>query len=241
MELSTGRIVGAEALARWLSPQRGGVASEVFIGLAEESGLIGAIAAHVMETACREARRWQDLGLGRLSVAVNVSAAGFADGDLAGTVIGALERTGLRGSSLEVEMTETAAAGRPAASLVALLRLRSVGVRIAIDDFGTGYSGLSSLRDLPGDVVTIDQSFVPEVAAEADSAPLLEAAIAMGHAVGMEVVAEGVETEAQPARLRRHNCDRAPRYLIGRPVSGDELVSMVSGRATQAEMARWPA
>ncbi len=217
VDLRSGATVGVEALVRWRHPVHGMVPPDRFIPLAEEAGLIGPLDAWVLETACAQTSAWRAAGAGGLRVAVNLSGTEFEDGELVERVAEVLERHGLLPSDLELEITERVAVQQQRSARETLDRLRAMGVLIAIDDFGTGYSMLASLRQFPGDKLKIDRSFVQEIADRHDRAPLVAAIVAMGHGLGLEVIAEGVETEEQLAVLRRLGCDGAQGYLLGRP------------------------
>jgi diguanylate cyclase (GGDEF)-like protein/PAS domain S-box-containing protein len=217
IDLRSGETVGVEALVRWRHPVHGMVPPDRFIPLAEEAGLIGALDAWVLETACAQTRAWREAGAGGLRVAVNLSGTEFEDGELVGRVAEVLERNHLLPSDLELEITERVAVQQERSARQTLDRLRATGVLIAIDDFGTGYSMLASLRQFPGDKLKIDKTFVQEIVDTEDRAPLVAAIVAMGHGLGLQVVAEGVETEVQLAVLRRLRCDGAQGYLLGRP------------------------
>ncbi|HEY2705628.1 MAG TPA: EAL domain-containing protein [Candidatus Dormibacteraeota bacterium] len=217
IDLRSGETVGVEALVRWRHPVLGMVPPDRFIPLAEEAGMIGALDAWVLETACAQTRAWREAGAGGLQVAVNLSGTEFEDAELVDRVAEVLARHDLRPADLELEITERVAVQQERSARQTLDRLRAMGVRIAIDDFGTGYSMLASLRQFPGDKLKIDKSFVQEIVDTQDRAPLVAAIVAMGHGLGLEVVAEGVETEEQLAVLRRLRCDGAQGYLLGRP------------------------
>jgi EAL domain-containing protein (putative c-di-GMP-specific phosphodiesterase class I) len=227
IDLGSGTIVGVEALARWTHPVHGNVPPDRFIPLAEEAGLIGALDAWVLETACAQTKAWREAGAGGLHVAVNLSGTEFEDGALVGRIADVLERHRLAPSDLELEITERVAVQQERSARETLDRLRAMGVRIAIDDFGTGYSMLASLRQFPGDKLKIDKSFVQEIVDSHDRAPLVAAIVAMGHGLGLEVIAEGVETEEQLAALRRLGCDSAQGYHLGRPTEAREIEQRV--------------
>jgi diguanylate cyclase (GGDEF)-like protein/PAS domain S-box-containing protein len=207
VELATGRIVGAEALVRWLDPDEGLISPMRFIPVAETTGLIGAIGAWVLGEACRQGRRWLDEGLPPLTIAVNVSPRQFYLGDLAAQVTQTLQETGFPPQWLELEITEGALIEREQDALQTLHRLRDLGVRIAIDDFGTGYSSLAYLKRFPLDVLKIDRSFIADIPHDTDDMAISAAVIALGAALGVKVLAEGVETQAQLDFLRERGCD----------------------------------
>lgn len=223
LDLMTMKIVGAEALVRWLHPTRGPMQPGAFLPLAEACGILGAIDEWVLVSACQEAAAWKAAGATDLRVAVNFSdrhlRAGAVD-----LVQATLERVGLPASWLEIEVTEQVVATEGAVS-AALADLQRLGVRVSLDDFGTGYSSLSRLRTMPVDVLKIDQSFVREIVDSNAAVPLVSSAIAMAHGLELIVVAEGVETPEQVEFLTTHGCDRAQGYLLGRPMPAEELYS----------------
>jgi diguanylate cyclase (GGDEF)-like protein/PAS domain S-box-containing protein len=235
IDLETGETVGVEALVRWKHPVQGNVPPDRFIPLAEEAGLIGALDAWVLETACAQTRAWREAGAGGLHVAVNLSGSEFEDSALVDRITDVLERHRLTPSDLELEITERVAVQQDGSARDTLDRLRAMGVRIAIDDFGTGYSMLASLRRFPGDKLKVDKAFVQEIVDRQDRAPLVAAIVAMGHGLGLEVIAEGVETEEQLAALRRLGCDGAQGYLLGRPTEAREIEQRVLAERRAAE------
>ncbi|HEY3239089.1 MAG TPA: EAL domain-containing protein, partial [Acidimicrobiia bacterium] len=217
IDLATGAIVAVEALARWTDPELGRVAPDHFIPLAEDSGLIVALDTWVLRTACGQAQAWSEAGLPPVRMAVNVSGRHFHHARLTKTVADVLWQTGLEPHRLELEVTESVAVDEEHANRVVLEELRALGVGVAIDDFGTGYSVLSRLRYFPLDRLKIDRAFVAEVPGKAGDGAILVAMIAMAHALGLEVVAEGVETPAQRDFLTQNGCDLAQGYLFARP------------------------
>ncbi|MEO7578964.1 MAG: EAL domain-containing protein [Massilia sp.] len=223
VSLSDGRIVGAEALLRWNSPVLGQVAPCRFIPIAEASGQIAAIGDWVLGEACRQAGAWQRAGHDSLIVAVNISAVQFKRGNLVESVTRALAQSGLDPACLELELTESLLIQDAESILVAVQRLKGLGVRLSIDDFGTGYSSLSYLKRFAVGMLKIDQSFVRGLPSP-DDAAIVRAIITMAHSLGMSVIAEGVETEEQADFLREEGCDMAQGYLFGRPVPPAELI-----------------
>jgi EAL domain-containing protein (putative c-di-GMP-specific phosphodiesterase class I) len=224
IDLGTGRIIGAEALVRWQMPDEGLIAPGRFIPLAEESGLIVQIGEWVLNEACRQAKVWMDGGMAPLVVAVNLSAQQFKRGDIFQTVSRALEKSGLPASMLELELTESILLQETGEVMETLHRLKKLGVHLSIDDFGTGYSSLSYLKKLAVDKLKIDQSFVRDLAHDADDAAIVRAIVQLGHALQLSVIAEGVETEAQMAFLRNCNCDQVQGYLVSRPVPAHDFM-----------------
>jgi diguanylate cyclase (GGDEF)-like protein len=227
VDLRSGRIVGMEALIRWQHPALGMVPPGRFIGLAEETGLIVPIGAWVLRTACAQIKSWQDAGLGFLRVSVNLSARQFYQRDLLESIGEVLARTGLDPQYLEIELTESMVM-TDVDSAVAILRgLKALGVQMSIDDFGTGYSSLSYLKRFPIDVLKIDQSFVRDITIDPDDAAIVTSIISLAHNLRLNVIAEGVETEAQLEYLRRHGCDEIQGYYFSRPVDAEAFAALV--------------
>jgi PAS domain S-box-containing protein/diguanylate cyclase (GGDEF)-like protein len=225
VDVSTGQIVGVEALVRWQHPTRGLVRPDEFIGLAEQTGLIVPLGKWVLDTACAQLARWHAAGYGHLVMAVNVSAVQL-DGRFVDDVTQALRDSGVPAQRLDLELTETAAVEQASACVAVLRQLADLGVALSIDDFGTGYSMLGQLRQLPFVRLKIDRSFVKECDEQA-GAPLVVAMMAMARGLGLDVVAEGVETPAQLAFLRAQGCQFAQGYLFARPVDAAQLVGLL--------------
>jgi diguanylate cyclase (GGDEF)-like protein/PAS domain S-box-containing protein len=218
MSLDTGSMVGAEALARWHHPVAGLLEAGAFIELAEDSGLIIELGEWVLAEACRQAGEWRrERPEFPLTVRVNLSARQIAQPNLVDQVMVALQAGGIPSSALCLEITETALMADPVAGLRVLLDLRALGVELAIDDFGTGYSSLSYLKRFPVDVLKIDRSFVDGLGDDPEDTAIVTAIISLGRALGLRVVAEGVETRRQLDELRRLGCDRAQGFLFARP------------------------
>ncbi|MEA2615168.1 MAG: hypothetical protein QOE72_951 [Chloroflexota bacterium] len=222
----SGLVVGVEALVRWNHPLRGLLMPDAFIALAEESGLIVDLDAWVLETACRQAATWARSPAGPLPVAVNVSGRELERAGLLGRVRRVLAVTGLDPRLLELELTESAALQEEALSM--LREIRALGIRIAIDDFGTGFSMLSRLQDFPFDTLKIDRSFISRITSVDADCPIVSATVAMGRGLGLEIVAEGVETEQQRAYLVRQGCGQLQGYLVSRPVAPQLIPAMLS-------------
>ncbi len=229
---SDGRVVGAEALLRWQHPMLGMIAPSVFIDVAEQSGLIEGIGPRVLRAACNEAVRWADMGEAgeRLFVSVNVSPRQLRKGDLPDIVAECLRETGLPASCLHLELTETAVISDELQAAAMLARLHSTGVKVWLDDFGTGFSGLSHLRRVPVDGVKIDRSFVADLQRDPDDLALTTAIIAMAHSLGITVVAEGVEKEAQYNLLCERGCDLVQGYWLSHPISATEFAHLLARR-----------
>ncbi|MEP6907115.1 MAG: EAL domain-containing protein [Pseudoxanthomonas sp.] len=227
--VSDKRIIGAEALLRWQHPEMGAVAPSVFIDVAEQSGLIEAIGPRVLRAACTAAARWAvEVGMDAAPfVAVNVSPRQLRSGDLPGEVASCLRDTGLAASRLHLELTETAVIGDEAHASALLAKLHRTGVKVWLDDFGTGFSGLSHLRRVPVDGVKIDRSFIADMQRDPDDLALTTAIIAMAHSLGITVVAEGVEKQAQFDILRERGCDLAQGYWLGYPMSDAEFAQLL--------------
>ncbi len=229
VELATGRVVGAEALIRWRHPSLGLVPPGDFIPLAEETGLIVLIGEWVIATACRQLKAWREQGLGELSVAVNISVRQFQHESLVAVLDAALRASGVAPRQLHLEVTESGVMSNPEAAIVTLRALKALGVLISLDDFGTGYSSLNYLKRFPIDSLKIDQSFVADLTSSAEDAAIAVMVISLAHSLGQEVVAEGVETEAQLDFLRRHQCDEMQGYLFSRPLEAHAFASLVRG------------
>jgi diguanylate cyclase (GGDEF)-like protein/PAS domain S-box-containing protein len=212
----SGELVGAEALVRWQHPARGLLLPNAFVPLAEEAGLIEGIGEWVLRGACAQARMWLDAGHPAFRMAINVSAYQIRNDRIVAMVRSALSDARLDPRLLELEVTEGALQTVSEAAKI-LDRLKALGVQLALDDFGTGYSALSSLKVLPFDRLKIDRSFIRDLKQDADDRALTRAIIAMGRSLGLEILAEGVETTAQLAYLRKHGCHEMQGYLFGHP------------------------
>lgn len=228
VDIASGRIVGAEALVRWNDPEEGLISPARFIPVAETSGVIGALGAWVMHEVCRQGALWRQAGMPEVTLAVNVSPRQFHLTDLAGVTSSALTDSGFPARLLELEITESALAERTEEARLVLVRLRALGVRVAVDDFGTGYSSLAQLKRFPIDVLKIDQGFIREIPQNEDDMAISAAIIAMGHSMGMSVLAEGVETEGQLGFLRARGCDSYQGYLCSRPVTADDFAKLLA-------------
>ncbi len=226
------QVVSLEALIRWNHPGRGFITPDSFIRAAEESGAIQQIGDWVIDTACGQVRSWLDAGLDAVPVAVNVSGNQFLCGDLVDTVGMALERTGLEARYLHIETTEEAMRRDLDTSLRVMKALRAQGVELAIDDFGTGYSSLTFLKDLPVTSVKIDRSYAFDLALDPGGAAMVSGIIAMSHSIGLQVVAEGIETEGQVDFLRANQCDQMQGFLQAVPKPAAAFTLPVSGRAS---------
>ncbi|SFT98950.1 PAS domain S-box-containing protein/diguanylate cyclase (GGDEF) domain-containing protein [Geodermatophilus amargosae] len=223
VDLRSGRVTGVEALARWQHPHRGLVLPDTFIAVAEDTGAIDLIDDWALEEACRQLAAWDAAGLPSLQVAINISARRLARGDLAEAVRSSARAAGVDPARLEIEITETATTSCAIEAARALEEVRALGVSIAIDDFGMGHSSFGRLRALPVDRLKIDRSFIAALEPHGESGSIAGAMVAMGGSLGLDVVAEGVETEEQLEVLRRLGCDAVQGYLFGRPMPAEAI------------------
>jgi diguanylate cyclase (GGDEF)-like protein len=226
----TGRVVGAEALARWQHPTLGAIPPDEFIPLAEHSGLIRPLTLHVLELALRRRAGWARAGYD-LHIAVNLSPNSLMDAELPEIVARLLAETGNAPATLTLEITESTILTDPARSLATLERLHALGVKLSIDDFGTGYSSLGRLRELPIHEVKIDKSFVQRVALDDRDRAVVRSAVQLGHALDLEVVAEGVEDAETYEYLAQEGCDVVQGYLLSRPLPPDEFQAWLESRS----------
>jgi len=224
VSLLTAQPVGVEALVRWRHPVHGLLPPGEFISLAEESGLIVALGDWVLDQACRQAAILHQLGW-KLPIAVNVSARQLDTGDLVERISTLVARHGITAKDLEIELTESTVMANPASAVILLTRLRDLGVTVAVDDFGTGYSSLAYLRRLPIDVLKIDRSFVMDADRDDEDAQIVRTIVALGQALHLTLVAEGIENEQQAELLRGLGCDIAQGYFYSRPLTETDLVS----------------
>jgi diguanylate cyclase (GGDEF)-like protein/PAS domain S-box-containing protein len=228
VDLLSGRCRGAEALMRWAHPSRGLVGPAEFIPVAEETGVISALGRWALQEACRQAAGWVGLGVGPPQVAVNLSAQQLAQPDLVSQVTEALDRSTLAPEALCLELTETALMADPDSALATLSALHDLGVQISIDDFGTGYSSLLYLRRYPVDYLKVDRTFVAGLGDGTHDSAIVSGVVNLGHAFGLTVVAEGVETDQQLETLRGMGCDLGQGYLWSRPVPSRELLGTLA-------------
>ncbi|MCU1499130.1 MAG: Two-component system response regulator [Acidimicrobiales bacterium] len=226
IHLATGDIVGVEALLRWDHPALGSIPPSTFIPIAEETDAILPVGTYVLETACLQATAWRDQGID-LTMAVNISGRQLANGNLPADVAAVLSRTGLEPEALYLELTESLLMSDTIANQRTLSDLQTLGVHLSIDDFGTGYSSLAYLHRFPVDELKIDRSFINDLANPSNPAPLVSAMIAMGNALGLTTVAEGVESQEQAVRLQTIGCDTAQGYFFARPQVADALTPLL--------------
>ncbi len=234
VDLSSGEIIGCEALIRWRHPELGQVPPDLFIPIAESSGLIASLGRWVLHTACLDAKRMLEYAQPGFLMSVNVSASQFLAGTVIEDVESALHEAQLPAHCLELEITESLLIHDHEQTNEALQTLRKMGVRVALDDFGTGYSSLAYLLRYPIDKLKIDRSFIEHLKTNTHDATLASAIIAMGHQLGMTVVAEGVEESGQGQFLSQHSCDIAQGYLYGRAVPADAFMRQIRGESAAA-------
>ena len=231
VDISTGRIAGAEALVRWRHPQRGMLLPGEFIFVAEEVGLISSIGSFVLDTVCADIARWRDAGLPPMRVAINLSAQQFADSRLIDNLNQVLQQTGCDPELLEFEITESVVMTSPGKALQLLEQIKDYGITLAIDDFGTGHSSLAYLKRFPVDSVKIDCTFVRDIAKDPNDVAIIKAIIALGHSLDLKVVAEGVESITQLEILRRFQCDEFQGFLFSEAVPFAKIAGMLTANA----------
>jgi diguanylate cyclase (GGDEF)-like protein/PAS domain S-box-containing protein len=234
IEVASGRIIGCEALIRWDCPGKGIVPPDSFISIAEETGLIIPIGEWILQEACRQNSAWQQAGLPLINVSVNLSPIQFRHAGLVQSVADALQQAALDPAYLELELTESFVMHDAERINVAMQSLKALGVDIAVDDFGTGYSSLSYLKRFPVDRLKVDKSFVRDIDTDPDDAAIVRAIITLGHALGLKVVAEGVETQAHLDYLKQHGCDELQGYFFSRPVPAAEMEALLRELAVNA-------
>lgn len=230
VETQTGRLVGAEALVRWQHPSKGFIAPDQFIPLAEDSGIIVQIGSWMFAEACRNVKAWQMQGLVSPKIAVNVSGRQFREEGFQDFIQDTLSQTQVDPNFLSIELTESLLMENASKNIIVLQAFKKLGLNLSMDDFGTGYSSLSYLKRFPLDELKVDRSFMMEVDADGvnDSASIVVAIIAMAHSLGLRVVAEGVETQAQWSFLQKHHCDECQGYLFNKPLPAEEFRALLS-------------
>ena len=227
LEAATGRITSVEALARWTHAERGPIRPDLFIPIAEDCGLIERLGAQVLRRACLDAAGWP----GEVRVAVNLSPLQFRSGELYGTVVEALSASDLSPGRLQLEVTESLVIQDVERTFAELERLRALGIQILMDDFGTGYSSLSYFERFPFDKIKIDQSFIRGLDGARAAGAIIRAIVGLGDALGMGIVAEGVETERQMAALVAAGCTHLQGFLFSRPVPAGEIGALLAAGA----------
>jgi EAL domain-containing protein (putative c-di-GMP-specific phosphodiesterase class I) len=244
VEITSGSIVGMEALMRWTHPERGLVSPTLFIPIAEESDLIQQLGLWALTQASAKLAEWHRAGH-LVRVAVNVSARQFRSEGFVDAVASAIRLNGISPQYLELELTESALIEDRTKAIAVLEALKGLGVQIAVDDFGTGYSSLSYLSGLPVDCLKIDRAFVTKLGQAGRDAAIAQAIISLGHVLGLRVLAEGVETEEEAEFLRKHECDEGQGYLFAKPCSAETASGLLAAgtltRSPQGQRNRtWP-
>jgi EAL domain-containing protein (putative c-di-GMP-specific phosphodiesterase class I) len=225
--MASGQITGVEALLRWMHPELGMVSPGQFIPLAEETGLIVPIGRWVMKEACAQNMAWQRRGLRPVTMAVNLSPRQFADTHLLHDIDEALLASGMSPVLLQLEVTESMVMRNVSRAIKVLDAIQSRGIRLAIDDFGTGYSSMSLMKQFPIDTIKIDRSFVRDLSTDSEDQAIAQAIISMGKALGMTVIAEGVETLEQETFLRNHACDEMQGFLFSKPLPAKQMADLL--------------
>ena len=234
IDLRSGKISAVEALIRWNHPQQGDIPPSRFIPLAEENGLINPIGEWVLQTACSQFREWRDNNMAPARLAVNISSRQFMRENFVDVIEQTMIDTGIRSNELELEITESLLLNENVNTRAIFAKLQQLGVQLAIDDFGTGYSSLSYLKRFAVQTLKIDRAFTKDIPGDEQATTLTLSIIAMAHALNMEVVAEGVETEAQLDLLREHHCDSVQGYYFSRPLPPEELEAFFSQNTSLA-------
>ena len=224
VDTASGRLLGMEALVRWMHPERGIISPMEFIPVAEDTGLIVAIGRWVLREACRQNAEWQQTGLRPIRVAVNLSARQFRSDNLLGDIDAALAETTLPASSLELEITESMVMDDPERVIKLLGAIHAKGIHLSLDDFGTGHSSLAYLKRFPIHCVKIDRAFIKDIPANTDDVAIARTIVAMAQALNLSTVAEGVETAEQLELLKTMGCDQIQGYFFSRPLSSDDFL-----------------
>ena len=236
LDLRTGRLVGVEALVRWRHPARGLVPPMDFIPIAEETGLILPLGHWVMAEACRQLQEWRTKGIAHIRMSVNLSASQFLDKELPGRIRSILAETGLAAGYLDLEVTESMSMAAPSETIAMMQALTADGLSLAIDDFGTGYSSLAYLKLFPIGTLKIDRSFVKDIETDPNDADICDVTVLLAHKLGLDVVAEGVETEAQLKYLLSIGCEKIQGYLISKPLPAAEAEDFIRNRPPMARL-----
>lgn len=232
IDLRSGRIMGAEALARWTHPEMGSISPAEFIPIAEETALIVPLGRRILENACLEAHNWQNKTLDgcAISVTVNISSRQFQDDSLFDSVVAALAISGLEPQNLVLEITEKTMLQDTPAAIEKTALLKDIGVRLAIDDFGTGYSSLSYLQRFPIDILKIDKPFIDRICDGGPDAALTRAIIILGHLFNLKTLAEGIESREQADVLQDLGCDLGQGYHFARPLTPEKISDFILGK-----------
>ncbi|MBN1472485.1 MAG: GGDEF domain-containing protein, partial [Syntrophaceae bacterium] len=227
LDFKTGEITGVEALLRWKSPDLGSVSPTQFIPVAEETGLIVPIGRWVLKTACAQNVVWQRQGLPPIKMAVNLSLRQLMDDKLMEDIKAALDESGMEPNLLELEITESMIMFKTDRMMDVLTKIKSMGVQLALDDFGTGYSSLAQIKHLPIDTLKVDRSFVRNLPHDSEDRAIIEAIIAMGKTLSLNVIAEGVETVDQDKFLREHVCNEMQGFYFSKPIAPDQFADLL--------------
>ena len=231
LDAASGDLVGMEALVRWMHPVLGMISPKEFIPIAEDTGLIVTIGRWVLREACRQNAAWQQAGMRRLRVAVNLSARQFRSGYLLDEIDATLSETSLSASSLELEITESMVMEDPEGVIKLLGRIRSRGIHLSLDDFGTGHSSLAYLKRFPIDCVKIDREFIKDMPQDTDDVAIARTIVAMAKSLGLSTVAEGVETYEQFGMLKIMGCDQIQGFYFSRPLPADDFLTFYQAHA----------
>jgi diguanylate cyclase (GGDEF)-like protein len=237
VDMTSGLIVGMEALVRWQHPEKGLLSPDTFIQIAEETGLIIPLGEWVLRTACETQVAWEKSYGRPVTMAVNISPRQFILGDLLKTVARVIHQTGCDAGRIELEITESLMMHNRERAVVLIAQIKELGVHVAVDDFGTGYSSLSYLKRFPIDCLKIDRSFITDIPQDADNAAITQAIIAMAHSLELRVIAEGVETEAQLRFLREHGCDQVQGYYFSPPLPAAQAATLLQKNLAQKSRA----
>jgi EAL domain-containing protein (putative c-di-GMP-specific phosphodiesterase class I) len=236
LDLNSGNLTGVEALVRWQHPTRGLVPPAEFIPVAEEMGLIVQLGSWVLREACRQLKQWQGEGLTGIRMSVNLSALQFLDKDLAEHIQEILTETGLDADCLDLEVTESMSMSSPADTIAIMQVLAESGMTLSIDDFGTGYSSLAYLKLFPIHTLKIDRSFVKDIEIDTNDADICDVTVLLAHKMGLNVVAEGVETEAQLKFLLSIGCNRIQGFLISKPLVADMAKDFINNYVPRSDL-----
>ncbi len=238
VDLKTGKLAGFEALVRWQHPQQGFVSPGAFIPAAEESGLIIPMGSWILEKACAQMQQWHEQfpHAAGLMVSVNLSTKQFNQANLPEEVSAVLDKTGLDSQYLKLELTESAAMEDVTGTIDQLIKLKALNLKLSLDDFGTGYSSLSYLHQLPTDTLKIDQSFVGRMEeTSGKDSDIVKTIITLGHQLGMDIIAEGIETAEQLAGLRKLNCNYGQGYFFAKPLPEEAATALIAKDPTWSE------